>query len=577
MTSPILQELHRLGHLDALDFGFARLLERRFAYSSPPPDSLVLAAALLVAATRQGHTSLDFTQSPRELVTLVQDPGKPLPEELLSSLSKDWKLPDRWLPILGNPGELAPLIRDGSRLYLQRYHLAERGIAAEVVRRATRTAAELTDEQCAAIAEQWSQPHEADQAQAVQRILRHNLTIISGGPGTGKTHTVLRALSLLPPREGRPWRVVLAAPTGKAVARLQELVPSKLPDTVRAHFATLHRLLQRRPAEGRHDQGSGLPWPYDIAVVDEMSMVDAELMYDLVTAWTPETRVVLLGDRHQLASVQPGNVFAGLCSGVLDAGPPVSDVLVELRHNFRFDPRSGIGRLAEAIVRGQDQEVVDLLRAGAPDVTWQPLPRVEELTTRLWRKLRVAWRTLFESSSPSEALRALRSFRILSAHRSGPWGCERIHKEFAQQLGGTAVLHAPLVIVQNAPDRGLYNGDGGLWWRDGERWIAHIETAQGVRTLPESRLPPHEPAWVLTVHKSQGSEFDEVLLVLPQTVTPILTRELLYTAVTRARQRLEIWAPLEVVRAAVRQPTRRFSGLSDLIPRLYSSEARPAF
>lgn len=562
MSDPRLAGLRDAGLLSELDLGWVRLLEG--VAGGRLPEDLALAAALLSALQRAGHTSLDLRRTPAELVAEAGTPPPPM-----SALSNPWKIPERDLPILGQPGDGSPLIRDGPRLYLQRHWRDESDVADAIVARAAAPAATLPPALERALAAHWARPDEAGQLAAARAAISRPLAVIAGGPGTGKTSCVVRAF-LVAHEHGVPApRMALTAPTGKAVARLREvwMATAARQASSSVETATLHRLLGLRPDRVTPQYGPDRPLPFEVIVVDEMSMVDLELMAALVRALSPDTRLVLIGDHHQLASVQPGSVFRDLCEGLCARSPNSEGPLVELRQNFRFAADRPIGRLAAAVRAGDAEATLAALRDGADEAVVTDLPPQRLFGARLRERVATAGVPFLGAASPAEALAALSGFRVLSAHRVGPWGAERIGAELTAAAPRTGAAGAPLIITANDPARGLYNGDSGVWWRGPDGWRAVIEAEAGLVELPEGRVPPWAPAWALTVHRSQGSEYGEVLLVLPDRDSPLLTHELLYTAITRARRRIEIWAPTALIEGAVRRVTQRSSGLADALRR----------
>ncbi|MCX7818761.1 MAG: exodeoxyribonuclease V subunit alpha [Kiritimatiellae bacterium] len=564
MNDPRIAALLDANLLSELDAGWARLLAR--VAGGPLPADLALAAAMLSALQRAGHTSLDLRQTPAEL---FDESG--LAPPALPALSNPWTLPDRHLPILGGPGDTAPLIRDGPRLYLQRHWRDECDVADAI---AARTAAPPTSAPSSLPADLWSRPEEAAQRAAAHAALSRPLAVIAGGPGTGKTGCVVRALRAARESGRIIERIAIAAPTGKAVARLREVwTAARTGPAPPVEIATLHRLLGLHPDRVEPRYGPGRPLPHELVVVDEMSMVDLGLMAALVRALRPDARLVLIGDHQQLASVQPGSVFRDLCEG-LRAVSPAEDAmgpLIELHHNFRFSAGRPIGRLAAAVRAGDADAALEALRDGGAEAALAELPPRRSLGAQLRERIAVAWAPLLAATTPAEALTALRGFRVLCSHRVGPYGAERVGAELAA-AARRGPAGTPLIITANDPARGLYNGDGGVWWRGPAGWGAVIEAEGGVVELPEGRVPPWAPAWALTVHKSQGSEYGEVLLVLPDRDSPLLTRELVYTAITRARRRVEVWAPAPLLAEAIQRTAHRSSGLADAIRRRLSGE-----
>src|SRR5579875_1046358 len=443
-------------------------------------------------------------------------------------------------------------------------------------------------------------------------VLRR-LCVISGGPGTGKTSIVVRILALLAAQAGGRLRAGLAAPTGKAAARLAEAVRTAkrrlaldavVAAAIPEEAATIHRLLGPRSGSVsfRHDRAN--PLPLDVLVVDEASMVDLALMAKLVAALPPEARLVVLGDRDQLASVEAGAVLGDLCGPApgfsaavahrLTAvtGVPVpaaagrrsalGDSIVLLDRSWRFGAESGIGRLAAAINRGDAAGALALLADGrCPDVGWRPISADGDFRPALEERALAGFEPYIArigaGADPAAALAAFAAFRVLCAHRGGPAGAETLNRRLEARLrarwsgSGRSPWYPgrPVLVTENDYELRLFNGDVGIALPDpaaGGALRVAFEAADGAfRRVPPARLPAHEPAWAMTVHKSQGSEFDAVLLVLPAEPSRVMTRELLYTAVTRARRRVEVWGEAEQLRAAVERPLVRSSGLRDAL------------
>jgi exodeoxyribonuclease V alpha subunit len=452
--------------------------------------------------------------------------------------------------------------------------------------------------------------------------LLRRFTIIAGGPGTGKTWTVTRILALLveqsQSRGTRVPRVLLLAPTGKAAARLRESVREHRqglgvsPETRAAiadESATIHRALGAA-ADGTFRHGPERPLATDAVIVDEASMVDLALMNRLFAAVPAAARIVLLGDRDQLASVEAGSVLCDMCGGaaaerrtclslaaaaeVLDlAGDEVparngttarsdavtrndvetlADSIVHLRESRRFRDHPGIGALATAIQEADAQAALAALRTtDFPEVT------LVEPTGLLGHQVSLLasdrYGACLEAQRPLEAFGR---FRVLCAHRRGLDGAEAVNQAIERALAARELVSLdepyyvgrPLLVTENDPSTRLFNGDVGLVVREEPGSKAALfaaddaEPSEGdTRLVALSRLPRAETAFAMTVHKSQGSEFDEVVLVLPQKPSPVLTRELLYTAVTRARERVTIVASPDIVAQAIATPTRRDSGL----------------
>jgi exodeoxyribonuclease V alpha subunit len=402
----------------------------------------------------------------------------------------------------------------------------------------------------------------------------------------------------------RPPRVLLLAPTGKAAARLQEAVAEGLEtlpaersvrDAIRPEALTLHRALGvLRDGGWRH--GLEDPLPADLVVVDEASMVDAALMSALVAAVAPEARLVLLGDRDQLVSVEAGAVLAEICGPaetVTEPGPgaglpAIAACIARLSYSFRFRADGGIGDLAAAVRDGDADRAMDLLRDPArPDLHWVQGPPTrgrDWLEPELERQALEGYGSYLEAlrtaagpargAAPAAALRALGRYRLLCAHRRGPRGVAALNAAVTATLSRAGWLEPvgeqwpgrALLITRNDEALRLYNGDTGLVAGDpaaGGRlraWFPGLD-GQPPRAIAPPRLPPHESALVMSIHKSQGSEFDRVAVILPADDSPLLSRELLYTAITRAREGVTLYGDEAALRAAIGRRARRDSGL----------------
>ncbi len=476
--------------------------------------------------------------------------------------------------MVGPPqGEALPLALDESnRLYLRRYFDYERRLAANLVRRAT-----------------LGEPPPAPGAKpdwqkfAVELAMLRRLTIVSGAPGTGKTSTVATLLARVL-EEDPEARIALAAPTGKAAARMLDALreraaslPPQIRERLPAESHTLHRLLGVTPEPGRFRYHAGNPLPVDLLVVDEASMLDLALAVRLVEAVPETARLVLLGDKDQLAAVEVGSVFADL--SVKEASP-LAESVVWLTESHRFAADSGIGRLAAHINAGEGERALEWLsRSGDDSVAWIEEPGGE--IGQVSRKLALAgydgyFEALRERPDDKAAIfRAFDHFRLLCAVRKTPRGVSALNRMLGAHLR-SALDHPldpgapspwypgrPVMVMKNDTVLRLFNGDIGICLPDdaGRLAVWFPDGPSGFRSLAASRLPWHEDAYATTVHKAQGSQFDEVLLILPGEAGKTAVRELLYTAVTRPRARVTISAGIEVFRAACARATERHAGL----------------
>lgn len=616
------------GELRAADAAFARVAQR---LCPDAPLATCLASAVVSRHAADGHIAW--------LIQRTAPPNGPCSARLQRLLSRTPHAADH-PPWLGDGSAPTPLVRHGSRLYLWRHWQREQAVAHALAARLHPTPSPAPDEVRAWLDALFGPPadgHDADQRWACARTLHQALTVITGGPGTGKTTTVARLLATLQGlalAQGAPLTIALAAPTGKAAARLaaalaqawRALPPTGLPlptDQLRAHLPgaarTLHALLGQRPDGGAARHGPDRPLPLDVLVVDEASMVDLELLHATVQALPPQARLILLGDRDQLASVQAGAVLAELClhadaarwhpgtaqalhaaTGVavpaawIDPGGDALDqAVVMLRRSRRFDADSGIGRWAQAVRQGDVDAVHQLLRQTTPDVSVHCGPNDDRWLTA-WAAHAAALLQPLTGTLPAladahawaaERLAQHGRLQVLCALRQGPWGVQGLNARLQRRAEGTTPAlpqgpwgpaGQPWLVTRNQPALGVMNGDlglllplrapdGGLQWRLA---LPATQPGAGVHWVLPAQLQHVEPAWAMTVHKAQGSEFDHVILVLPPDPdSPLATRELLYTGITRARQRLTLVLPggPATLLAALQRRTERDSGLRDAV------------
>ena len=664
------------GWLRTLDAAFAEFLWREIPDA---PALLILAAALASHQLGRGHASLD-------LAATLDDPGfaLSLPPEgaYAQGLENPVQLPSevldgvtlvQWQAALAHPALVAsgagntPLVIVGSRLYLRRYWQYEQDVRAAIDQRlqvSNTLQADLPIQELRQKLETLFPPSSTSgatpnwQKLACALAARSAFSIITGGPGTGKTTTVvkllalLQALALTAPK-ARPLRIRLAAPTGKAAARLNESIAgavASLPlaslsqgEQVRAAIpvtvTTLHRLLGSRPDTRHFRHHAGNPLALDVLVVDEASMVDLEMMTAVLAALPNSARLILLGDKDQLASVEAGAVLGELCQQaweghytpttgdwlqattnelitpalIDEAGTALDQSVVMLRHSYRFSADSGIGQLAEAVNAGDARAVSRLWEAGYTDLALLPLTarddvpfrsliidgcaeKVDATASSKDMPTRHGYRHYLETlrqekPSPNstravfddwarKVLHAHDQFQILCALRRGPWGVEGLNQRIAQLLHEADLIPAsegwylgrPVLVIRNDYGLGLMNGDIGITLMrpgaEGLDWSLRVafpagDGAQGIKWVSPSRLQAVETVYALTVHKSQGSEFTHAVLVLPDTLNPILTRELVYTGITRAKAWLTLAyaGSLNVLGQAIGRRVLRMSGL----------------
>ena len=581
----LLAAFQRAGAFEPIDVQLGRLLGRRGGVTSSAArsDLVALAAARLSAERRRGHAcmTLDDLSAPPLPDEERRDDGARLLDVALPSAAE-------WRSTLGAASELCgdgtgvtPLVLHGDRVYLYRYWAAERRLARNL-RALLDRPAEIPSPAVAAMHARIF-PAEAGatdwQAEAARMAVSRRFGVITGGPGTGKTTTVARILALLLTQSPR-CRIALAAPTGKAAARLKDAIegelrrlalPAELQARVPVRGQTLHRLLGYRPWEDRFARSADQPLTEDVVVVDEASMVDLLLMDALFDAVRPDARVILLGDHGQLASVETGAVLGDICR-LADAGrEPLDASVVRLRRSWRFEKQPGIGALAAALHAGDPAAAVGALGGGRyGEIALHPYPERADSALAPVEPLLDAF---VAAGSPAEALERLGAFRILCATYAGSWGVDAMAALVEERLrraghdvGSRHYDREPILVTANDYATELFNGDVGVVFeRDGVKRVWFPDGKGGVRHVAPAKLPPHRSAWAMTVHKAQGSEFGRVLLVLPDADSRVLTRELLYTGVTRARERVDIVGRPETIAAACARTTRRRSGFAEAL------------
>lgn len=573
-ASGLLDPFNVVGLLVAADVHVA---QRLATLAGETDEAVVLAIALAVRAPRHGHVFVDLER-------IAETADVDAEDEDIDLSVLPWPEPADWIARLAASPLVAvgesgfpnrPLRLVGSSLYLDRYWREERQVAADLLAfgPAVVQAPALED----GLARLFEGGRDDSQRAAAEAAVRRRFAVVAGGPGTGKTTTVARILALLLEQSpGLPPLVALAAPTGKAMQRLEEAVHEAAED---ARFAasrefmlglsasTLHKLLGARPGTNRRRHHRGNRLPHDVVIVDETSMVSLSMMARLVEAVRPEARLILVGDPNQLSSIEAGAVLSDIVKARREG-------VVELDHTFRFG--AGIGDLATAIRRDDAGAAIEVLRDGREDVQWieadiaQPeaieaLAGVRETALEAARAVIRAAR----DGNAEDALAALGSFRVLCAHRHGPYGVStwmaRIEAWLESELDrGRWYLGRPLLVTENDYSLNLRNGDTGVVVATASGGVEAVfeRRAEIVRFAP-TRLSAVETVHAMTVHKSQGSQFRTVVVLLPPPSSPLLTRELLYTAVTRAQDKLVLVGTEAAVRTAIEHPIARASGLED--------------
>ncbi|ANA22368.1 exodeoxyribonuclease V subunit alpha [Salmonella enterica] len=596
--------------LEAVGQKLLRPIDAQFALTVAGNDdpAVTLAAALLSHDAGEGHVCLPLSR------LMLTEEAHPLLVAWISETATpiDWKKRLLASAAVSCGDSPAPLILCGDRLYLNRMWCNERTVARFF--NEVNQAIDVDEAQLSRILDAlFPTTDEVNwQKVAAAVALTRRISVISGGPGTGKTTTVAKLLAaLIQMADGERCRIRLAAPTGKAAARLTESLGAalrQLPLTdaqkkrIPEDASTLHRLLGAQPGSQRLRHHAGNPLHLDVLVVDEASMIDLPMMSRLIDALPPHGRVIFLGDRDQLASVEAGAVLGDICAYVnagftaerarqlsrltgyaIPAGAgtqaaSLRDSLCLLQKSYRFGSDSGIGKLAAAINCGDRSAIQAVFQQGFSDIEKRTLQSSDDYAGMLDEALAGYGRylrLLHEKATPEAILQAFNEYQLLCALREGPFGVGGLNDRIEQAMVQQRKIHRhphsrwyegrPVMIARNDSALGLFNGDIGIALDRGQGlrvWFAMPDGA--IKSVQPSRLPEHDTTWAMTVHKSQGSEFDHAALILPSQRSPVVTRELVYTAVTRARRRLSLYADERILAGAIVTRTERRSGLSTL-------------
>ncbi len=657
------------GLIRPIDYQFARFIAQ--LHNSDPV--MLLCSTLVSHQLGQGHVCLSFASlRPHQLIEGAEEASLQLLSK--SGLPVDqWAGHLLQHPGVGDGGTPTPLVLDNNRLYLYRYWLYETKVAAFIRSRKEtgvdiEAASLILDRlfkrqysfiygQIAPVKAQaaqktalikwldiehpdrldWPEIHHClarakkpedltpldklipgqyclnwQKIAAAQAAIR-GFTIISGGPGTGKTTTVTKLLAMLIELsldKPSPPVIRLVAPTGKAAARLTESIGAAInslnceqavTSAIPTEAGTIHRLLEVLPGNRGflHHQHNRLH--LDILVVDEASMIDLPLMSHLLGALPDHVRLILLGDRDQLASVEAGSVLGDICDAAAggysvatasrlarltgfpleekrftaDRPSPINDSLCLLEKSYRFDARSGIGTLANAINTQNTKALQRTFREGFNDITRHSTDEAgyQTLITLCTQRYGTYLTRIHSGFSYGEILQAFQQFQLLCALREGKYGVSGLNAAIEQSLMSQRLISEdrlwyegrPVLVTQNSHDLGLYNGDIGiaLTNNDGRLRVIFGMPDGTIKTVLPSRLPTHETVYAMTIHKSQGSEFDHAAVVLPDGFSPVLTRELIYTGITRAKKKLDLFCRKSLLVRATQTSTARLSGLKN--------------
>ncbi|MFT4993728.1 MAG: exodeoxyribonuclease V alpha subunit [Paraglaciecola sp.] len=628
MVKALLAQLHHTGRIKALDLAFGEFIAEQESSQSPEQQTnIALLAACLSARLGDQDSCLHLADLAQPFGDVHQFPPM---DSLLQQLSQGHSV----LQVRDvNEGADKPLVLDGGKLYLQRYWQYERELAGHILHKAANSMAidipmaKMVLDQL--FTERLPNPAEQPDWQkiAVAMAATQQFSVITGGPGTGKTTTVTRLMALLhrlSVLKAKPLIIKLVAPTGKAAARLSQSISqakTQLPEALQhglpEQCTTVHRLLGALPHSPYFKHNSQKPLHLDVLVLDEASMVDLPLMSKLFGALPARAQIILLGDKDQLASVEAGSVLSDICAAALGLtkrehspvayspkmvahieqltayalpavkhqNKSVSDNVLVLQKSHRFSAKSGIGRLASSINRGQYQQSLALLNAAdTTDIHWHEQSQLsaDKQNKQLVAQLMPAYSQYFAAIKEGDiqaAFRCLGQQQVLCAQKSGEWGVHQLnaliekelHKQGLIDTSRDFYLGRPLMLGQNDHHQQLFNGDIGIVMPDpGQPEVIKVWfiTAQGqIRALLPSRLPLHQTLYAMTIHKSQGSEFEHVYLCLPNIKHGAgakgLSRELLYTGLTRAKNSFSLYASQQALQLSLQQQCKRGSGLAE--------------
>jgi exodeoxyribonuclease V alpha subunit len=582
---------------------------------------LLLSACLVNFQQGQGDVCVLLSHYTGQILF---DSNQFLENKIMAPKLSDWRLHLNHCHTIGQPHDSTPLILSpNGRLYLTKYFHYEHTLAQYLINQSHLTSIihqhSLTTQLNALFPMSQSTTDFIDW-QKISAILAiyKPFCVISGGPGTGKTTTITKILALLIKQQlPNTLRIALAAPTGKAAARLTESLmnakqnlhfSTEINNQLPEQCSTIHRLLGSNSANSGYRHNAQNPLHYDILVIDEASMIDLSLMYHLTQALLTTTRVILLGDKDQLASVESGSILGDICDFHQNyyskhlttlintisntaltiprikklSNPPLMDNISILRTSYRFDQYSGIGELAKQVNQGDYQAVNTLLEQRQySDIQWY-----ETISDRLSAFVIQYYSDFLTANNALDALIKFNHCQVLCAVRKGYFGVEKINRYiekvmYQQQLiNNDAYFYAgrPIMITHNDYNQQLFNGDIGIVFPDKEEnnqlRVFFLSGDQQLKKVLPQRLPAHETVFAMTIHKSQGSEFDHLLMILSDQDSPILTRELIYTGITRARKTCTLIAPKNILKQAITRQIQRTSGLKEKLSELLPSSIK---
>ena len=617
MKKNIISSLYQLGYISHIDLHFAKFITNLEKHEDP---DILLAAALVSRSTGNGDGCLDLTAAAQKPIIF----GQNRENEFMPPKLSEWVETLIQSRVVGRPGDVRPLILDDKyRLYLYRYWDYEQRLSTAIIDRINNDIDNidmltLSDGLNRLFPDNENDPFNWQKAAAVMAVLK-KLCVITGGPGTGKTFTMAKILALLLElAPGKRLHILLAAPTGKAAARIGESINAVKktlncsPDVIDAmpsEAFTLHRMLKTIPGSPYFYHHSENQLHADVVIVDEASMVDLALMAKFFEAVKAHARIILIGDRDQLASVETGFVMADICDrenihafstsfcqrfkeitgrdmnvpqASLKGRTGLYDNMVVLKKSYRFVDAGGIDECSRLVNHGKIDEAIFAMKNNPDQISWMRISEPCDVSRFLSEKVIQGYSEYFNVQDPLKALELFNRFKILCTVRFGRFGVSEINRLAEETLvkhGFIERLHSPtfpwyrgrpVLITRNDYRLDLFNGDIGIAMpapelKSNDLYVYFPGVSGEVRRFHPYRLPEHETAYAMTVHKSQGSEFDSVLLIFPNQDYPVLTRELLYTGMTRAKRHISIWGTEKIIERTILRRIERTSGLKDAL------------
>ena len=609
--------LYQSGYLSDIDLHFAKFIA---SFEKRENPDIFLAAALVSRSTGNGDGCLDLTAITRQTIIIGQN-GE---NELKLPGLPGWIKALKQCPAVGRPGDVRPLILDSkNRLYLYRYWDYEQRLSTAITARIKQDIDHidisiLNDGLNRLFPERANDPLDWQKVAAVMAAIKR-VCVITGGPGTGKTFTMTKILALLLMLSpGKMLHILLAAPTGKAAARIGESIKAAkkilncsndVIDAIPSEAYTLHRMLKTIPGSPYFYYNADNRLRADIVVVDEVSMVDLALMTKLFEAVKDDARIILIGDRDQLASVETGFVLSDICDREnthafsnsfcqrfkditgydmnvprksLKDRPGLYDHMVVLKKSYRFADTGGIGECSRAVNQGKIDEALYFLKNSPDQISWKKLSGPGDISRFLPGTVIKGYSEYLNTPDPLRALELFNRFKILCAVKFGASGVNEINRLTEETLIKNHLIERPhsptfpwyrgrpVLITRNDYNLDLFNGDIGITLpapelKSNDLYVYFAGVSGQVRRFHPHRLPEHETAYAMTVHKSQGSEFETILFIFPNQDYSVLTRELLYTGMTRAKKHMSIWGSEKIIERTITRRIERTSGLKDAL------------